>query len=323
MPSWSHPSRHRTESDTAGASDSEATAVVSAGSNGPTNPAGCGEGGERMKRSLRRLLTASAICLGAGIVLAGTPLPHPPFTTGGFVPPDSLVFRQEVAVGKLLSKYALGKARCDWSALIALQLAYEPANMGKVPAVQQKWTDCQANNLTRYNVGRGKLLLKGTPACLDQAGIDGIRDQIDAQFPGLGAIVYCDGDAKAPDPVTGFNIPDKKQEAEGEVAAAKVAAKAGVLAGKCYSLALKYAFKFAGAIPPEFLTKIDGCFTKASATADGAMDKLNQTQKLPDCLPVDDAKTLAATVIGVAGQFNDENYCASPSGAFVESPEAS
>src|SRR5262249_32758275 len=112
-------------------------------------------------------------------------------------------------------------------------------------------------------------------------------------------------------------------EAEGEVAAAKLAAKAGVLAGKCYSLALKYAFKFAGAIPPEFLTKIQGCFTKVSTSVNEAMDKLDQTQKLPDCLPVADAKNLAAMVIGVAGQFNDENYCASPSGAFVESPEAS
>src|SRR5262249_59610015 len=108
-------------------------------------------------------------------------------TTGGFVPPDSLVFKQEVTVGKLLSKYALGKAKCDWSALIALQLAYEPANMGKVPAVQQKWTDCKANNLTRYNVSRDKLLVKGTPACLDQAGIDGVRAPNEGHFPALGA----------------------------------------------------------------------------------------------------------------------------------------
>src|SRR5262249_16015801 len=47
MPSRSHPSGHHTESDTAGAIRSEATALVSAGSNGPTNPAGCGEGGEK------------------------------------------------------------------------------------------------------------------------------------------------------------------------------------------------------------------------------------------------------------------------------------
>src|SRR5262245_61069329 len=229
MPSRSHPSGHRTESDTAGAIGSKATAEVSAASVRQT-PRDAGKGEKRMKRSLRRLLTASAICLGAGIVLAGTPLPNPPFTTGGFVPPDSFTFKQEVAVGKLLSKYALGRAKCDWSALIALQLAYEPTNMGKVPEVQQKWTDCQTKNSARYDITRDKLLLKGTPACLDQAGIDGIRAQIDAQFPLLGTIVYCDDDAAAPDPVTMFNIPDFKNEASGEVAAAKVVSKAGILA---------------------------------------------------------------------------------------------
>ena len=102
-----------------------------------------------------------------------------------------------------------------------------------------------------------------------------------------------------------------------------MAAKAGILAGKCYSLALKYAVKFAGTIPPDLLTKVDACFGKATASGDAAMDKLDQTQKLPDCLPLADAKNFVSTTIGVAGQFNDENYCASPSGAFVESPEAS
>jgi hypothetical protein len=277
---------------------------------------------DTMKQAFLTLVTASAVGLAAGIALAGTPLPNPPFTTGGFVPPDSLAFKQEVSVGKLLSKYSLGRAKCDWSALIGLQLAYEPANMGKVPEVQQKWTDCQAKNGLKYTVTRDKLLLKGTPACLDQAGIDGIRAQIDAQFPLLGAIVYCDDGAAAPDPVTGLNIPDFKNEASGEVSAAKVVTKAGTLAGKCYSLALKYAFKFGGTIPPEVMPKIDACFAKASDGANLAMDKLDQTQKLPDCLPVATAKFLVDQTIDLAGQFNDENYCASPSGAFVEAPDA-
>jgi hypothetical protein len=37
---------------------------------------------------------------------------------------------------------------------------------------------------------------------------------------------------------------------------------------------------------------------------------------------VSGAKNLVATTIGVAGQFNDETYCASPSGAFVDGPDA-
>jgi hypothetical protein len=275
-----------------------------------------------MRRSLRRLLTAGAVGLGAAIAIAGTPLPDPPFSSGGFVPPDSFVLKQELAVGKLLSKYALGRAKCDWSALIALQLAYEPPGAPKVPEVQQKWTDCQAKISLKYDVTRDKILLKGTPACLDQAGIDAIRAQIDLQFPLLGAIVYCDDDAASPDPVTFLNIPDFKNEAEGEVAAAKVVSKAGTRAGKCYTLAVKSAFKFAGTIPPDTLLKIDACFAKARDGGKAAMDQLDQTQKLPDCLPVGNARNLVDATVDLAGQFTDENYCASPSGAFVEAPDA-
>jgi hypothetical protein len=275
-----------------------------------------------MRPSLLRLLVVGAIGLGAGIAVAGTPLPNPPFTTGGFVPPDSLAFKQEVAVGKLLSKYALGLAKCDQQALIGLQLAYEPANPSKIGDLQQAWTDCRAGVRSKYDIGRGKLTLKGTPACLDQAGIDAIKAQIDAQFPLLAPFVYCDGDAAAPDPVTGLNIPDFKNEANGEVAAAKVLIKAGTLAGKCYALALKAAFKSVslggdGSLDPGTQAKITTCFDRATVASNAAMDKLDQTHKLPDCLPVASAKNLVTSTIGVAGQFNDETYCASPSGAFV------
>ena len=270
-----------------------------------------------MQRSLREIVIGSAVLLTASIAVAGTPLPNPPFTTGGFVPPDSLVFKQEAAVAKILSKYAVNRTKCDQKALIALQLAYEPANMGKVPDVQAVWTACVTKVTQQYEVARDKLVLKGTPACLGQAGIDAIRAQIDGQLPVLGAIVYCDGDAAGPDPVTLLNIPDFKNEASGEVSAAKVLTKAGVLAGKCYSLAVKYAFKLGGTLPAEILAKIDACFQKAADGGSAAIDKLDQTQKLPACLPLLTAQGLLTATINLAGQFNDENYCASPSGAFV------
>src|SRR5262249_59810365 len=81
---------------------------------------------------------------GSGIAVAGTPLPNPPFTTGGFVPPDSLAFKQEVAVGKVLSKYALGLAKCGQQALIGLQLAYEPATPAKIEGLQKPLADFPA-----------------------------------------------------------------------------------------------------------------------------------------------------------------------------------
>lgn len=271
-----------------------------------------------MHRTLRRLVPIGVVALTMSVALAGTPLPNPPFSSGGFIPPDSLVFKQETGVGKLLTKYAKNRVKCDEKAVIALQLAYEPANMGKLPDVQAAWTACVAKIGLKYTTDRDKLLLKGTPACLDQAGIDAIKAQLDAQFALLGPIVYCDGGAAAPDPVTGLNVPDFKQEASGEVSAAKVVTKAGLLAGKCYTLAVKYAFKFGSTLPPEVLAKIDACLVKATAGGNEAMDKLDQTQKLPSCLPLATAQSLVTAAVNLGGQFTDETYCASPSGAFVD-----
>jgi hypothetical protein len=271
-----------------------------------------------MQRSRYRLVSTGICAFFASAAFAGTPLPNPPFSSGGFVPPDSLTLKQEVTVGKLLTKYAASLAKCDQAAVIALQLAYEPANTQKVPDVQAKWTTCRTNAGTKYQVGRDKLLLKGTPPCLDQAGIDAIRAQIDAQFPLLGPIVYCDDGAASPDPVTQLNIPDFKNEAIGEVAAAKVVTRAGTIAGKCYTKTVTVVLKLGGTLTPDALAKFDACIGKAQTASDTAMDKLDQTQKLPGCLSVAMAKNLGTQAINLAGQFTDDTYCASPSGAFVE-----
>jgi hypothetical protein len=276
------------------------------------------KGGSAMQRSRCRLVSLGVCTFIASAVFAGTPLPNPPFSSGGFVPPDSTVLKQEVSVGKVLTKYAGSIAKCDQKAVIGLQLAYEPANPTKIEDLQNQWTACRAAAGDKYAALRDKVLLKGTPACLDQAGIDAIRAQIDAQFPLLGPIVYCDGDAAAPDPVTGLNIPDFKIEASGEVSAAKVVTRAGTLAGKCYTKAVTSAFKLGGTLPPDILAKIDACLMKAKTASDTAMDKLDQTQKLPSCLSLATAQGLDTSAVNLAGQFTDDTYCASPSGAFVE-----
>jgi hypothetical protein len=97
-----------------------------------------------------------------------------------------------------------------------------------------------------------------------------------------------------------------------------VAAKAGLLARKCYTKAVQLVFKLGGTLPPDQLAKINACLAKAQSVSDAAMAKLDQTQKLPDCLPLADAQGLGSDVVALAGQFTDVNYCASPSGAFVK-----
>jgi len=97
------------------------------------------------------------------------------------------------------------------------------------------------------------------------------------------------------------------------VSAAKVVTRAGSVAGKCFATAPTLAFKL---VDP--LAKFTACIGKAQTASDTAMDKLDQTQKLPGCLSVAMAKNLGTQAINLAGQFTDDTYCASPSGAFVE-----
>jgi hypothetical protein len=202
--------------------------------------------------------------------------------------------------------------------VIALQLAYEPDNTSKVPELQTKWQLCKQKVSDRYAYERDLLILKGTPACLDEAAIDAIRAQIDANLASTVPGVFCDGDAAAPDPVTGLNIPDFKPEAEGEGDVAKVLIKVGGYAYKCYVSALKYAFKFAGNIPAYYQTKIADCFVRAQAKSDDAMATLDQRQKLPGCISLVAAQAAGTDAIAFPGELTDENYCASPSGAFVD-----
>src|SRR5262249_13550644 len=118
-----------------------------------------------MQRPRCWLVSVGVCAFIASAAFAGTPLPNPPFSSGGFVPPASRTPKQEVSVGTLPTKSPAPLAKCDQAAVTALQLAYEPTNQQKVPDVQAKWTTCRNNAVTKYQVGRDKLILKGTPTC--------------------------------------------------------------------------------------------------------------------------------------------------------------
>ncbi len=88
--------------------------------------------------------------LAAGPSPAATPLPFPPFTGGGFVPPTKDALRQEVSVLKVLAKYAYKRSSCDSALLDDLTLAYTSASGTKITAVQEKWVECVGKVDTRY-----------------------------------------------------------------------------------------------------------------------------------------------------------------------------
>jgi hypothetical protein len=150
------------------------------------------------------------------------PLPDPLFTGGGFNAPSADVLKQEELANALLGAYLKARGSCDRIAVGQLQLAYQSSNLTKVPGIQAAWQACLVKTDAYYAGKRDRLLLKGMPACLDQAGIDAQRALVDQLIATLGAQIYCDGGGAAPDPVTGIDIPDKKQETIGETAVAQI-----------------------------------------------------------------------------------------------------
>jgi hypothetical protein len=262
-----------------------------------------------MKPSLRLAIGLLAFSVGTA---AATPLPDPPFSSGGFVPPTSLDLRIEGYVGRSLLKYLTNSRKCDYKAVLELQLAYEPANATKIAELQTKWQLCRQKVSDRYVRERDAIIIKGagTPECLNEAAeIDEIRDLVDDELDATKPVVFCDGDAANPDPVTLLNIPDFRAEANGEADVAKVLLKLNAYSYKCFLLAAKYAFKFGGTIPPEVMTKIDLCFQKAQDRSDDAMMTLDQRQKLPGCISLAAAQAAGSAAIAFQGTLTDDIYC--------------
>lgn len=255
--------------------------------------------------------------LAAGPSPAATPLPFPPFTGGGFVPPTKDALRQEVSVLKVLAKYAYKRSSCDSALLDDLTLAYTSASGTKITAVQEKWVECVGKVDTRYLYDRDKVLLKGTPACLDGPAIDALRAQIDGLLAASNAIALCDDDGAAPDPVTSLDVPDKVKEADGETEAAARIAKSYQEAVKCLAYVLPRMFR-EQAVSSDNVLRYTICLDKSAARTTSAADDLEQTQQLPDCLPKADLVTAAIMARDFGAASSGAIFCASPGGAFVD-----
>lgn len=261
-------------------------------------------------------VSGSVVLTMAGVALAGL-LPDPPFTTGGFNPPSATVLKQEQGVGKVISKYVGARTKCDQKAIASLQKAYAAADVPGILAAQVGWTACVATSNTKYLADSAKLVLVGTPLCLNQAGIDGIKNSLDATLPALGILVYCDATFGI-DGTTGLAVPATATIGKAEIAVAKAASKAGLAAGKCYTKAATTVNKNLGVLPAADLTKFNDCLAKASSGGLAAIAKLVLGGTLPVCLPGPLGDALIAASVGLGGDYNDETYCASPSGAFID-----
>ena len=260
--------------------------------------------------TMRRLtIITCGLALMVAATAQATPLPNPPFSGGGFIAPTKDVLRQEEYVNKAILNYAKKRSTCDRYAVNSLQLAYTPVNGDKIAAVQAKWTACVAYADQYYTRFRDRALEKGTPTCLDQAGIDAQRAAQDASLASIASQVYCDGDGAAPDPVTGLNIPDKKQETIGEIDVAKIALLSQLHASKCYSKGASLAFRLGVFFGQSDVDRIQACLDRIAASAAEKIDELDQTQKLPTCLSVAAANAAVAEAMGFASSSTAAIYC--------------
>ena len=271
-----------------------------------------------MNKKVFVTISSSLVTLAAGAALAGTPLPDPPFTAGGFNPPSKDVLKQEQAVGGIIGKYVDARSKCDQKAIGAQQKAYEAGDVAKQTENTGKWTACVQKSNDKYTAARDKQLGKGTPSCLNHAGIGALKGQIDAQLPLLGVLVYCDGGQANPDAGTGLKIPATKDQAKAEVAVAVTAGKAGNGAGKCYTKAATTTQKNGGSLPAADLTKFTDCVNKSATKGADGITKIVAKGTLPGCLTAGTANSLVASAVALGGNFTDETYCASPSAAFLD-----
>ena len=270
-----------------------------------------------MRPSHVRFVSLVSAMLASSVAIAATPLPDPPFPGGGSVPVTKDVLRQELNVLKVLVKYGTKRAGCDSALIDDLTLAYTSNAGSKIMAVQDKWVACVQKVEDRYVYERDKVLLKGTPGCLDQAGIDALRADLDGQLAVGSSIAYCDGDNAAPDPVTALNVPDKVQEATGEAEAGKRIVKSYYEALKCLYGVVPRLFR-EQAVSQENKDRMSYCLDKIAARVDDTMGKLDQTQKLPSCLPEPLAVAAAISARDFGTSSSGGIFCASPGGAVID-----
>lgn len=262
-----------------------------------------------MKGKFLATISGTAMVLAAGVALAGTPLENPPFTNGGFVPPNKDVLKAETASGGIVTKYTGAITKCDQKLVVALNKA--GIDLGKIADANTKWNDCKLKANTKFNDSVVKQIAKGkNPSCLDGAAIGGIKGQIDALLAINNPLVYCDGPT---DPGSGFKIPTTSNFAKGETGVGAAAVKAGSAVAKCFNKSVDADFK--GAVDQ---TKHTDCVNKAAAKGLDTVNKLNGKSLLPGCLPLGVAAAIINIGVGAGGDYTDETFCASPSGAFID-----
>ena len=234
------------------------------------------------------LLAGLVFGVGVGSVRATTPFGG---DDTGFVAPDKGSLKCEDGLSKKVGSLVTALIKCnikDSDDLLKGKTFDLPG--------------CQAQGTGKWDTTTMALVC---PPCISK---NGIRDLTVTLVNLNGGVVYCDNTSGTPQdsPNTGF-VPANKALAKCEDGAAKNAGKLTTAIGKCHVKASDDAFK--GKTFDE-----EGCETAAlskGAQADGLLTGC------PSCLNSAGLASLRALVENLLDSNNNQAYCASPSGAFL------
>lgn len=273
----------------------------------------------------RKWMTSSlgpaAVLLGsmavfAGTASAGTPLPNPPFTNGGFVAPDKDNAKAEKLVAGNLNVYGGKSSLC--TQILVNSSTKAAGDATKLATAATKFGDCNTKNLDLYTKKATKIASKPHNSCLDVGPQQAFRASLDLQIGLLTPILFCDASGGVN---AGVNYPSTKDQAKAEISVAKIAVKGGQSVGKCFSNTADAVFKAAGDATKiaTAISKHNTCVSKATTKANDAIAKLVSKNVLPaGCLTQVIATTVVTGALALGGDFSDDIACASPSGAFVD-----
>lgn len=269
-----------------------------------------------MTRKFMTMLTGAAAVFVASSALAGTLLPDPPFTNGGFVPPNKDDAKAEKAVAGNLNKYGGASSKCTQKLVSASTKAAGDA--GKLADAATKYSDCTTKANTKYSDGAAKIASKPHNACSDVGPQAAHKANLDLQIGILTPILFCDNSGGVN---AGVNYPTSLDQAKTEVAVSGIAVKAGQAVGKCFTNTTDKVFKAAGDAGKiaDAVAKHNDCVAKATTKANDSVNKLVAKGSLPaGCLTTVFAQTVVTGALALGGDFADDVACASPSGAFVD-----
>lgn len=190
-----------------------------------------------------RIQARLAAAIAAGAILAGTagatPLPNPPFTEGGFVPPNDDVLKAEQSVSKTVAKAVGNGAKCYTKGVANIFAGKAgPEGDGGVNTCLNDPAKGVAAKAQAAIIGKLATYPAAVQACL--AANAGTLLGLQSQTQGLLPQALCSGSTPLPAAYgTGALLPDDKDTLKTVLSSIGIFSKAGAGVQKCIDKGIK------------------------------------------------------------------------------------